>query len=446
MSALAHYQQQFLATANAHGLRLATHGGSDGAPSADLYRAAGYAPIRAASQRLHRYRTAAANGQMVAGQRVDSARGNIAADANLAAHVAEWAQYFHEGDRRHGGHGNQRADSGATLEALAADIASGRMDGLSPMGNEGLTSILPDVYQYAHDDLPAWDGKLLPIDSSSVDPAAEWFTWYEVDNVGVAKAGSTYAMKDVPMVAGPAAQTNLVMPIMPFLVGMETNFMEARREALGVRNGKPNFDIDMRKREMCDRAIAEAVNNLWLYGDPLAGIEGLWNSSSVSTLSITGVWAGKTSAAIAADLLSMFSIFDTTTGDLVDRKKVRLILPIAQYDLAANQPMTAAGSESVLSYFLKVNDLKATQVTKVRDLAASNSSMWNGGPNGLTSDRALVMYVKGDRWDPKFMLPQKIEMPAPPRQNGMGETTFFHARAGGMMVADARRIRYVVGM
>jgi hypothetical protein len=37
-------------------------------------------------------------------------------------------------------------------------------------------------------------------------------------------------------------------------------------------------------------------------------------------------------------------------------------------------------------------------------------------------------------------------MPAPPRQTGMGETTFYHARVGGMRVADARRMRYVVGM
>lgn len=447
---------QFAAHARSNGLVLAP--GGSGAPGRETRNSPIYGRMIEASRRLDGYTTALRRGQTVSGQRVDSAAKGPAreTDARYAAHCLEWAGYFAEADnadRRRGHVGPGARNDAASVETLAAQIADGRFDSLVPMGSQGLVSILPDVYEYKHANLSAWDGLILPIDKTSVDPAAETYTWYEIDNVGVPRAASTYSTRDIPLVAGPAAQANRLSIIIPAMIGMETNFMEARREALGVRNGKPDFMLDLRKVEMCHRALAEFAHFLWLYGDPLSGIDGLWTSPDIATLTLPGgPWSGKTSAAILADLVNMLTVIPNSTqgdpggGPLVDYRKVKIKLPPDQYQLANSQIMSSAGSESVLSYFKKTWSLRDDQVEQVYEFKASNSQIYIGGPQGLSADHALVTYEVGDRWDPKFMMPQPIEMPAPPRQTGTGETTFYHMRVGGMMVADARRMRYVVGM
>ena len=445
---------RFTEHARSNGLILAPGGG---APGRETRNSPIFGRIAEASLRLDGYANDLRRGKTIAGQRIDSAAKGKDRDRDVsyAAHCLEWAGYLAGADaddrRRHSAGAGARSDAAAT-ESLAAEIADGRFDALVPMGSQGLTTIMPEVYEYQHANLSAWDGLILPIDKTSVDPAAENYTWYEIDNVGVPRAASTYSMRDIPMVAGPAAQANRLGLIIPALIGFETNFMEARREALGVRNGKPDFQIDRRKVEMCHRGLAEFANFLWLYGDPLAGIDGLWTSPDIATLSLPGgPWSGKTSAAILADLVNMLTVIPNSTqgspvGGLVDYKKVKIQLPPAQFQLANSQIMSSAGSESVLSYFLKTFGLREDQVSIVYEFAASNSQIYIGGPQGLSADHALVTYECGDGWDAKFMMPQPIEMPAPPRQTGMGETTFYHARFGGMMVADARRMRYVVGM
>jgi len=439
---------QFAETARANGLILAP--GGDGTPGRATAQSPVYGRVAESHRRMAGYKQALTRGQTVGGQRVDSAGKDRLRDAAYTAHCLEWAGYFAgEDDRRRMGPGAR--NDAATVDAIATEIATGRFDALVPMGSQGLTTIMPEVYEYHHANLSAWEGNVLPIDKTSIDPAAENYTWYEIDNVGVARAASTYSQRDIPLVAGPAAQANRLGLIIPALIGMETNFMEARREALGVRNGKPDFQLDRRKVEMCHRALAEFANALWLYGDPLAGIDGLWTSPDIATITIATPWVGKTSAAILQDLVNIFTTIPNSTqgspvGGLPDMKKIKLKLPPNQFYLVSSQLMSSAGSESVLSYFLKTFKLPDDAVTMNYEFAAANSQIYIGGPFGLSVDHALVTYECNDGWDAAFVMPQMIEMPAPPRQTGMGETTFYHMRVGGMRVADARRMRYVVGM
>lgn len=446
--------RHFASFAAQHGLTLAPGGGTPGLATTNSPI---YGQVRQGSARLMQLEAAARSGQKVAGQRVDASRGaaQVRKDARLAAHIGLWSGFFHDIDRAAGNSGGPGVrNDAAALENIAGEMAhaaQSRGDALVPMASQGLISIMPEVYKYQHAGLNAWDENILKVDRTSVDPAAEQYAWYETDNVGVARAANTYSTMDIPMVAGPAAQANLGR-IVPALVGMETNFMDARRNRLGVANGKPDFQIDLEKREMCDRALAEFANFLWLYGDPILGIDGLWNHPEVATYNIVGgAWSGKTSPQILADLMGMLTVIPNATqgsptGGLADLKKIKIRLPPNQFYIASSQIMSSAGSESVLSYFLRTMQLPPDAVTMVYDFQATNSQIYNGGPQGLDVDHALITYDVGDRWDPMFILSQPIEMPAAPRQNGLSETTFFHLRAGGMRVPDARRIRYAVGM
>lgn len=321
-----------------------------------------------------------------------------------------------------------------------------RVDALVPQASQATTFFYSSVMEYAHADLPAWEGKFLPIDRRP-DRAAENYVWYEMDLVGVPRAASSYSTKDIPMVAGPMGQANYGA-IIPFLIGMEINFMDMRRSALAKLNGKPDFQIDQNKAKMCVRGLAEAVNFLWMFGDSQAGIDGLMNHPAIGTLSIVGAWAGKTPLQILADLNTMLNVIpNTTQGQLSDMSRIKIMLPPDQYNLANSTPITSAGSESILSFFKKTWSLRDDQVVREYSLAAANSQIYIGGPQGLQRDRAVIFYDQKDiDRDPSFVLPQDIEIPSPPNQNGLSETTFYHVRAGGCKVPDARGIRFAEGL
>lgn len=368
----------------------------------------------------------------IGGQRFDSASPTFAADAKYGACVAEWVEFFGEANA-HGG--NQRLDSA-------------RFDSLVPMASQALTSFIPEVYQVQHAGLVAWDGSILKVGDGMVDPAAEDYVWYDRDIVASVRAASTYAINDIPMVSGPMGQANRGL-VVPFLLGFETNFMDQRRSALARDNRKPDFQIEQAKIEACQTGLAQAANGLWLYGDPILGIQGFHNHPSVATISLAGgPWSGKTAAQINSDLVQILNTIRNSAqgGQFNDLKKIKILLPPLQYQRAQNLIVSASGDKSVLRYFLDNNGLRDDQVQQVYDFQASNSAIWDDGPLGLAADTGAVIYNLGDQWDPMFIMPQKIEMPAPPRQNGLGETTFYHMRIGGMRVADARRMQYIQGL
>lgn len=387
----------------------------------------------------------------IAGLKFDAAKH----DAEAWARAAEWAEFLARTNPADGDAKRQLMDGVNFASRFQApgknSIAAGwRQDSTVPMASQGLTYIQPEVYQYQHNDLPCWDEQFVKI-YRGADPASNEVVWYEMDNVGLATASNSYSITTIPMVNGPIVSDNKLL-IVPALVGMETNFMDMRRAAMAERMGKPDFMIEVMKRKACDRTLAEFFDNLWFGGDATLGIDGLMNNPVVETVPITGAWSAKTPLQIFNDLIAMaWTIYERTGGALKDFGKIRIILPPTQYR-ALNQPITAAGSASILEYFKNFwksdnNVMGAPSVEVQARLAASQSYAYNGGPNILSSDTALILYQDGDAVaDPMFVLTQPIEVPAPVRTTGVGDVTYFHARGGGIKIPDARRIKYVVGL
>lgn len=424
MSTHIDHASRFSLAAQQHGLILPRHLPTQPGLASSME----YVAVRESSVQTHALAARLQRGATVAGMRVDSAGrkpDEVRAGALGLAHVIQWAQFL-----------AYRQGAGA------------RMDAFVPQANEALTSTIREVYQMQHDSLHAWNGDILDIDRNSIDPAAEDYKWWEEDIVGVARVGNTYSTQDIPMVAGPEAGMNTGL-IIPALIGMETNFMDARREALARSNRYPTFDIARRKAEACETALAEFANFLWLYGDAMMGIHGFHNHPNVASIFIAKPWTDvtKTAAEIASDLVTIFNtIRNNSRGQLGDMKRLRVLLPPVQAQIAKNLIVSAAGDKSVMKYFMDNNGIRPEQIEEVDSFAAANSQIYVGGPNGLARDRGAVIYNAPDRWNPRFLLPQDIEMPAPPRQNGLSETTFYHMRVGGMLVADARRMLYIEGL
>lgn len=425
-----------------------------------LFGSAEYNAVQAMRMRRDGVISGLLGGKSIAGQRLDgfikadSRHADRLAYAEFLARSAEWAEYlaqkFPGGGKMDSAEGHFAGGLGVVKQYMTEchGDKGARLDATVPMASQGLTYIFPEVYRFQHNSLPCWDEEFLKI-NRSVSPAANDYAWYETDNVGVAKASSSYDVTGIPMVNGPIASDNKGL-IVPFLVGFETNFMDPRREALAVSMGKPDFQIEVMKRQACDRALAEAADNLWFGGDATLGIDGLMNHPVVETITISGAWSGKTALQILDDLKTMvWAIANRTAGQLGDLGRVRIILPPDQYQLLL-APITAAGSASIMEYFIEFFKQAGHGVPKVEmqyRLAASNSYAYNGGPNILTEDTAIILYETGNPMeDPTFVLSQPIEVPAPVRQTGVGDVTYYHMRCGGMMLPDARRIKYVVGL
>ena len=348
-----------------------------------------------------------------------------------------------------------KADRAMRFRMLAHEHAAAcsrrtgeRLDATIPMASQGLTEIYNQVYKYEHSDLAAWEGQIFDR-KTDIDPAAEQYVTYERDLVAVPRVGSTYDVTGIPMANGPAADVGLIGNIVPMLVGYEGNFMEPRRTALGVRNGKPDFMIEQGKIEACQRTIAEACNSLWLYGDTGLGIDGLHSNPFIGNVpSSPGVWSGLTAQQLADELVKLFNFIpDTAQGSgLRDMKNVTLYLPPEQYNRIMTPTFANTTGVTPWQVFRDANGLRDDQVRKVHSFAAANSQVFTGGPLGLVRDRAYVVYKQRDLWDPQFVMSQPIEIPVPPRETGVGNVTIFHARAGGLWLPDARRVAYYEGL
>lgn len=369
------------------------------------------------------------------------------ATAEHNARALDWAE-FYEGRF---GPGAGKAFLKMVLDA-AGNADGAHADSTVPMASQGLTYFMPGVYEFRHADLPCWNESILKIDRR-VAPAANEYVWYEVDDTGIAKVANSYSISDIPMVNGPLANDN-VGRIVPAMVGYEMNFMDPRRASLAASMGKPDFQIEVRKRKTCERNIAEFYESLWFAGDGSLGIDGLMMNPIVETLSVATPWSGMTALQLLDSLKTIvWSIPNRTQGSLGDFNKLKVILPPDQYQIIATTPVTAAGSTSVLTFFLesfRSGDNAGRGVPKITfeyKFAASNSAAYNGGPNVLARDTAVVVYEEGDMdADPTFVLSQPIEVPAPVRQTGVGDVTYYHARGGGLKLPDAQRLLYVAGL
>lgn len=437
--------QHFIGQAVASGLRNPGVGGA-------VASTAEYQHVLASGMNRRQWQADLMARRSVAGLRLDSASKTPRQDAAARAAAVEWAQYL---AGRWGGPIASHLRGGADyalsyMHQLHGDPGSAyRADATVPMASQGLTYIIPEVYRIQHVELPFWEEKVLRT-YRGVDPAANNYVWYETDNVGVARASSSYDVTTIPMVNGPIASDN-IGNIIPALVGYETNFMDPRREAMGVRMGKPDFQVEVMKREAAERALAEFFDNLWFGGDSGHGIDGLMNNPIVQTLGLPGgTWASKTALQILDDLKTMvWAIANRTQGGLPDLSKVTIWLPPDQYQLLI-EPQTAAGSASIMEYFMDFFRKAGKGLPKIEmeyRFKATNSYAYNGGPNILAQDTALIVYQEGNQErDPTFVLSQPIEVPAPVRTTGVGDVTYFHARGGGLRLPDARRLIYVVGI
>jgi hypothetical protein len=423
------YLHKILSNAGLAGLKVV-----EGAEAGNLSRVFAEATI----ERNSTINAALGGGRAIyGGARIDSARFGGATEADKRRELDGYLRAL------------DWARSDARWFRSGARVDGARVDSDVPMASQGLLHIMERVYKFEHSDLPAANGKILPVESRGVDPAAEEIIAYEMDIAANAQAASTYDQTMIPMVQGVRGAVGPRLPVLPLLIGYETNFMDQRRESMTRSNGKPDFDLMNGKIDACRRALQQAANAVWLYGDNATGLPGLHTYNAFATMpAAPGPWTDSNGGALLTgqqyldelDKIYNFIARRAGGGELGDMRKVVVYLPRNQYNVVRRVPITAAGNKTVWTYFAEANGLTDKNMVMIDAFAADQSQVYAGGPLGLTEDVGYSMVMLGDGFDACFMQPQPIEIPAPEQNTGLGSVVYFHQRISGMWVQDARRI------
>lgn len=257
---------------------------------------------------------------------------------------------------------------------------------------------------------------LIPL-GEEVDPGAETIKWESYEDVGIAQILASYS-DDVPRADVKGREVR--SPVKPLASSYGYNLQEIRAAKMA---GKP---LVQRKANAAKRAIDYKQNLIAFFGDSATGLSGLVNNANIQEYVVpadgsgsTKTWSTKTADLILRDMNGICNqIFTVTKGV---HSATTLLLPLAQYTLAATTMMGTAALETVLSFFLKTQPF-CKEVTWLNELK---------GAGATTTDR-MIAYMKS----PDVLtleIPQPFEQ-LPVQEEGFEFITYCHQRTGGVLI------------
>lgn len=257
---------------------------------------------------------------------------------------------------------------------------------------------------------------LIPL-GEEVDPGAETIRWESYEDVGIAQILASYA-DDVPRADVKGREVR--SPVKPLASSYGYNLQEIRAAKMA---GKP---LVQRKANAAKRAIDYKQNLIAFTGDAATGLQGLLNNPNIQEYTVpadgTGsskLWSTKSADLMLRDMNGICNqIFTVTKGV---HSATTLLLPLAQYTLAATTMMGTAALETVLSFFLKTQPF-CKEVTWLNELKGA----------GATSTDRMLAYMKS----PDVLtleIPQPFEQ-LPVQEEGFEFITYCHQRTGGVLI------------
>lgn len=294
-----------------------------------------------------------------------------------------------------------------------------------------MTHIEAQVWQTRYPDITYPD--FVPIDTS----APEWIktiTFFAADGTGKAKFINGSAA-DIPLVGRTLEkfESNVEMAGIGYDYTIE-ELEQARLMGMSLTSDKAMY---------ARRAYEELCEDVAYNGDATKGWTGLFNNASVTAATVTtGVggftWALKTPDEILKDVNTALSgIWTTTLGmTLADT----LLIPLAQYSLAATLRVSSTSDRTVLSW-IEENNIY-TRLTGKKLSIRANRFLTTAGAG---STARMVAYRK-DPTVVKMHIPMRLRFLAP-----QGPEVFRYVvpgmfRLGGVDVRLPKEIRYYDGV
>jgi hypothetical protein len=280
---------------------------------------------------------------------------------------------------------------------LRAIESTGRLD-----ANEGiffarqLEYVRAQAYDVRRAPLSAL--RMMPV-SNEVDEGAEYITYEQYDQAGIAKIIANYA-DDLPRADVSGKQ--FVTPIRSIGDSYGYSMQEIRAARMANKN------LEVRKQAAARRAHDELINRLAWAGDPISGLPGFLNNPNIPTYVIpatgTGtskLWSTKTPDQILADMNGMVNqVYFQSKG--IHRAN-QLWLPLEQHSLIQTMPRSSMSDTTVLDFFLRNNP--GVTVMPLLELDGANGGL----------DAAIAL--ENDRDNYVLELPMLFRQHAPQQRN-----------------------------
>lgn len=308
------------------------------------------------------------------------------------------------------------------LEGMFADQAArNRQDA-------GETAIIAQELEYASAKLvetvyPEFLAEqLIPRDNESPDPGDEFWSYKMWDKVGMASYISDYTT-ELPNVGAFATKHT------GRCISMGNKFHWDLQELRAA--AKSGNRLPVQKMNAAKRANMQLRDDLFAFGDPETGLNGILNNANIPVVSsgITGAWASATPQQMLADLriVERYGPINSHNAFKYDT----LILPTAEYQLAAGTELSTDNNTTVLEQFERTSRYIKTVVEWHR-LDVANAA--GTGPR--------AMFLKRDPETMTLVNVIEFEM-LPAQAKGLLWETNCHSRAAGTKVIRPLAAAYV---
>lgn len=215
--------------------------------------------------------------------------------------------------------------------------------------------------------------RMIPIDTSA-NPYAASVTFFTRDSVGKAKFINASG-DDIPYAN--TTMSKFEQSIMTAGIGAQWSLEEIGAAAqLGISLSTDELDA-------ARMAYERLVDDVAFTGDTTIGVEGLFNTTGITSAAAGTAWASATSAQIVQQVVDDFTAVRTSTLGIETADT--LMLPIAQHALIATKAYGVEGGLTILDYLQKaLTALMGKPITVESDYRLSNKAViYKRAPDAL---------------------------------------------------------------
>lgn len=282
-----------------------------------------------------------------------------------------------------------------------------------------LEYVYAKTYDVVYPELKA--RKFIPVDTS-VDSGAEFFTYKQWDQFGMATIISNFA-DDLPRVDVLAKEYSA--PIKSLGVAYGYSIQDLRRAAMS------GSQLDNKRALATRRASEQAVDEIAAFGNAAAGLGGFTNNANVPIVAPNHApWSAATPLEIVNDVNTLVnSIVAATLETFVPES---LICDSTSFSILNTRPMSATGDsdKTILRFILDNNPY------------IRNIDQWIKQNDAGAADVTRLVCYKRDPEVLELVIPQEYEQ-FPPQARNLEFVVPTHSRIGGVSVRYPLAMAYM---
>lgn len=280
---------------------------------------------------------------------------------------------------------------------------------------------------------------------TDINPGAANYAYMSRDKHGVAAFVGHGVNRDIPMVGQTVGA--VTVPIAYAAVGAEVTNEDARQYSFGM-SGNLAQELGQAMREACDNLIERSV----IFGVPELNFKGWLNYPGITVMfpeEAAGTpgetsWTNKTGTEIANDINAALTYMWEQSRTLF--KPTTIFLPMKQYGMLANTPMTLGGANGNIG--LTTNILNYVKTNNIMNELGSSSieilpSRYLAGAGVGGTDRMVIMERNKRNQVLPFPLAYSL---SEPQQKPLAVAWYAENKFGSYHVRQQGSMLYVDGI